>query len=350
MTVDSEGVRAVILGAGWAGQNQARWWTETPGAEVVGIYDAVRASAVLTAERFNIQTVYDSFDDALADPRTNAAVICTPNMFHKTGVVAALTAGKHCLCEKPLAVNPADIRDMIAARDRSGRLLMTAQHLRFEQRSQTLKRLIDAGRLGNVYYTRAWWLRRRLAPVTPGFLRKAQAGRGPGMDIGVHVLDLAMHLLDHPRPVSVTGLAECRLAHRPDVANQWGPYPATDFEVEDFAAGLVRFENGAALSLEVSWLLNMVEHELSGVWLHGTEGGVRWPELKLAHVQDGLLVDTQVVSDVGGDGHKREVLAFADAIRNHHASPVPAEQSLTVAEMLTALYESAETGREVRLD
>jgi predicted dehydrogenase len=346
----SDSVRAVILGAGWAGQNQARWWKEVPRAEVVGIYDTAHSAAVHAAERYGIQTVYDSLAAAIADPRADAVVICTPNMFHKEGVIAALTAGKHCLCEKPLAANPDDIRAMIAARDRSGKLLMTAQHLRFEQRSLTLKRLIDAGRLGEVYYTRAWWLRRRLAPTSPGFLRKAQAGYGPGMDIGVHVLDLAMHLLNHPRPLSVSGLSACRLAHRVDVANQWGTYRSADFEVEDFAAGLIRFENGLALSLEVSWLLNMVEHELSGVWLHGTEGGIRWPELKLAHVQDGVLVDSQIVSDVGGDGHKREIAAFVDAIRHEQPSPVPAEQGLVVAEILAALYQSAETGREVRVD
>lgn len=347
---ESDRVRAVIIGTGGIGKYHLSLWNDTPNAEVLGIYDVVAQSARAAARQFNVKRVYASLADAVGDPRADAVVVCTPNMFHKEGVVAALAAGKHCLCEKPLAVDPADIRAMIAARDRSGKLLMTAQHLRFEQRSQTLKRLIDAGRLGDVYYTRAWWLRRRLAPITPGFLHKAQAGRGPGMDIGVHVLDLAMHLLDHPRPVSVTGLSACRLAHRPDVTNQWGTYKPADFEVEDFAAGLIRFEDGGALSLEVSWLLNMVEHELSGVWLHGTEGGIRWPELKLAHVQDGVLVDTQVVSDIGGDGHKHEIRAFVDAIRHGRPSPVPAEQSLVVAEILAGLYQSAESGHEVRMD
>jgi predicted dehydrogenase len=345
-----EVVRVVLVGAGGMGRCHLRTWKELPGVAVVGLYDAVPAVARRVAEQFGIRKAYPSLGEAVSAPDADAVVVCTPNMFHKEGVVAALQAGKHCLCEKPLAVSTADIRAMIAARDQSGKLLMTAQHLRFEQRSQTLKRIVAAKRLGQVYYARAWWLRRRLAPITPGFLSKAQAGHGPGMDLGVHVLDLAMHLLDHPRPVSVTGVSGCHLGRRPDLANQWGAFRPEDFEVEDFAAGLIRFADGAALSLEVSWLFNMVEPELYGVWLYGTEGGVRWPELKVAHVQDDVLVDSQIVSGLGTDGYTNEMLAFVEAVRTNGPSPVTAEQSLAVAQVLEALYQSAQTGGEVRLD
>lgn len=342
-------VRIVIVGTGGIGTLHLRDWAKIPQAEVVGVYDVEPNAARAAAEKYDIAKVYPSLDEAVGETRADAVDVCTPNMFHKAGVLAALGAGKHCLCEKPLAVTPGEIKEMIAARDRGGRLLCTIQHMRFEQRTQALKRAIDAGRLGAVYYTRAWWLRRRMAPTTPGFLKKEQAGYGPGMDLGVHVLDLAMHLLGHPEPVSVSGIAPCHLGRRPDVANQWGRYDPADFEVEDFAAGWVRFKNGAALSLEVSWLLNMVEDELYGVWLHGTEGGVKWPDLTIAHVQDGLLVDSRITSELGTDGHKNQLQAFADAILHDGPSPVPTEQSLTVARILAALYESATTGREVRL-
>jgi len=344
-----ERVRVAVVGTGGIGRYHIRLWQELPTAEVVGVFDPDAKAAREAAERYGVKRIYGALAEAVGDPKVDLVDICSPNMFHREGVVAALEAGKHCLCEKPLAVTPAEIEAMIAARDRSGKLLMTAQHLRFEQRSQALKRLIDAGRLGDVYYTRACWLRRRFAPVTPGFLRRQQAGRGAGTDIGVHVLDLAMHFLGHPRPVSVSGVTARHLAQRPDVANEWGAFRAADFEVEEFAAGFIRFENGAALSLEVSWLLNMLEKEHYGVWLYGTEGGAQWPELKLSSVQDGLLVDTTIVSQTGGDGHKNELAACADAVLHGKPSPVPAEQSLTVARMLAALYESAETGREVRL-
>lgn len=343
-------LRVVLIGAGGIGKLHLRLWSELPTAEVVGLYDADPRRAREVAAQFNTPRVYPDLATAVAEPRADAVDICTPNQFHRAGVVAALAAGKHCLCEKPLAVTPAEIEEMIAARDRAGRILMTAQHMRFERSAQTLRRLIAAGRLGDVYYTRAWWLRRRLAPTTPGFLRKAQAGHGPGLDLGVHVLDLALHFLGHPAPVSVSGLAVRKLADGPDVANQWGDFDPRDFEVEDFAAGLVRFADGSALMLEVSWLLNMVAPERIGVWLYGTHGGVEWPELKLAHVQDGVLMDSQAMSGLGGEGHRHELAAFAEAVLHGGPSPVPAEQSLTVARVLAALYASAERDGEVRLD
>ncbi len=345
----SDRLGVVVIGTGGIGKFHLKTWRELPQAEVLGVYDIVPATAASAAEAAGIKKVYGSLAEALAEPRAAAVDVCTPNMSHKECTVAALQAGKHVLCEKPLAATVADIRAMIAARDKARRLLMTCQHMRFEQRTESLRRLIAAGRLGEVYYGRAWWLRRRLAPTTPGFLTRAQAGFGPGMDIGVHVLDLAMHLMGQPQPVSVTGVAARKLADRPDVCNQWGRFRAEDFEVEDFAAGFVRFAGGAALTVEVSWLLNQTEPESYAVQLHGTEGGVRWPELKLAHVQDGMLVDTQVVSGLGTDGHKGALAAFADAVLHERPSPVPAEESLAVARVLEGLYASAASGREERV-
>jgi len=346
----AETVRVVIVGTGGIGKCHLRQWNELPDVQVVGAFDTNTDAAQRAAKQFNVPRVYKSLDEIVALSEVDAVDVCTPNMFHKEGVLAALQAGKHCLCEKPLAVHPDDIREMIAARDKSGKILATIQHMRFEDRTRALKRTIDAGRLGDVYYSRAWWLRRRMAPNTPGFIRKEQAGYGPGMDLGVHVLDLAMHLLDHPQPHSVTGIAPCMLGRRPDVANQWGSWKPEDFQVEDFAAAFIRFKNGSALSLEVSWLLNMIEPERYSVWLHGTEGGACWPDLNIAHVQDDLLVDSRITSDLKSDGHKNEMAAFLDAIRNGGPSPVPTEQSLTVARILAALYESAESGHEVLLD
>lgn len=338
-----------LVGVGGIGRYHAQLWSEVPGAKLVGVYDVVPAACERAAKDFGVEKVYATLDELVNDPALDAVDVCTPNNFHKPCVLAALNAGKHCLCEKPLAADPADIEAMIAARDASGKMLMTAQHMRFEQRTQSLKRLIAAGRLGEIYYSRAWWLRRRSAPATPGFLKKAQAGYGPGMDLGVHMLDLAMYLLGQPRPVSVSGFAARKLADRPDVANQWGTFKPADFEVEEFATGFIRFANNTVLSLEVSWLLNQTKNEITSLCLHGTEGGAEWPEVQLNTIQDGLLADIKINSELGGDGHRNEMTAFVNAIRAGEPSPVPPEQSLIVARTLAALYESAAAGREIKL-
>lgn len=342
-------VRVVLIGTGGFGKAHARLWQQTPGAELVGVYDSAPEVAQQAAEKLELKRVYRSLEEAVGEPRADAVDVCTPNRAHAPVAIAALDAGKHCLCEKPLAPTAEEIRRMIVARDRSGKLLMTAQHMRFEQRSLALKKLIDAGDLGRVYYARARWLRRRMAPTTPGFLSREQAVHGPGLDLGVHVLDLAMHFMGHPKPTAVSGFTARELARQQNVGNQWGQYRSEDFEVEDFAAALIRFAGGAALTLEVSWLFNMSEPETCAVSLHGTGGGACWPDLRLNCVREGLLVNSQIISNTADEGHKNELEAFCDAIRGGGRSPVPAEQSLTIARILEALYASAESHREVRL-
>lgn len=343
-------VRLVQVGTGGFGRIHARLWNETPGAKLVGIYDVVPEAARRVAQEFEVPRVFTSLEEALSQDDVDAIDCCTPVRFHTPVVVAALEAGKHCLCEKPLSADPGEVEKMIAARDRSGKLLMTAHHMRFDSRAQALKRLIDAGHLGEIYYARAWWLRRRLAPTTPGLLTKSQGIYGPGLDLGVHVLDLSLFFMSHPQAVSVSGFSTQRLARLPDVSNQWGPYQAAHYEVEDFAAALIKFEKDTALSLEVSWLLNMGEKELTSVWLHGTAGGARWPEVELNRAEKGLLLNTHALDVKGDDGHRNEFIAFCDAVRKGGPSPVPAEHSLQVARILNALYDSAKTGREVRFD
>jgi predicted dehydrogenase len=346
----SKRLGVAVIGTGGIGEFHVRLWNETPGAEVVGVFDRDAEVAQQVARQHGVERVFASLEEAIASP-AEAIDICTPNRFHAEGVLAALEAGKHCLCEKPLAPSAGEIEKLIAARERNGTVLMTAHQLRFEQRTRTLKRLIDAGRLGEVYYTRAWWLRRRMVPSSPGLLTSELAVGGPGMDLGVHMLDLAFYLLGHPRPVAVSGYATRRLAQRTDSprVNEWGVYDARLYDVEDFVTGFVRFDDDTVLSLEASWLLNMAESEVVSVALHGTEGGIRWPDLELAHVQDDVLVDARLASGRGKDGYAGEMRAFVEAVQRGGPSPVPPEESLVVARVLDALYASAGQGREVVL-
>lgn len=345
----SDTLQVALIGTGGIGELHLDQWRQVDHAEVSGVFDVSAESARRAAENFEVETVYESLEDAVADEAIDAVDICVPNRAHTAAVITALDAGKHVICEKPLAATSAEIEQMIAARDRAEKLLMTAQHLRFEERSAAFKKMVDAGRLGEVYYARAFWLRRRMLPTTPGFIRKEQSGGGPGIDIGVHALDLALHFMGFPKPISVTGVADCKLAKREGVFNEWGEFDAADFDVEDFAAGMIRFENGAALTLEVSWMLNIDEDESYGVHLFGENGGGRWPELKFSHEHDGLLLDEQISNIRENHGHRNELREFTRAVRDGGPSPVPAEESLVVARILEALYASAAQGSEAAL-
>ena len=262
-----------------------------------------------------------------------------------------METGKHVMCEKPLAPSADEVRQMIAARDKTGRILMAGQHLRFESRTRAVRALIAEGMLGQVYHAKAQWLRVRGLPATAGFMSKQLAAFGPGADIGVHVLDLAMHLMDMPTPQTVLGQAGCWLAKTPGRFNSWKPYNVEEMEVEDLAVAMIRFANGGTLTVEASWMLNLPDGERMGIDLFGTEGGIMWPQMRYLRETRGQLLSGQITStpvDVS-DGHANEFEAFAKAVREDGPSPLPAEDSLVIAQILDALYASAESGKAVEI-
>lgn len=327
-------------------------WTASEHAELVAATDVNAEVLKKFGKEHNITKLYADAADLIADKDIDIVDICTPSSYHAPLAIAALQAGKHVICEKPLATRTDEIEQMIAARDKSGKLLMTAQHMRFDAKNQAVKKEIDAGVLGDVYHGRAWYLRRDQLPVRPGFIYKKNAGGGPCIDIGVHVLDLSLWLMGNPKPVSVTGVSRKMLAGQPGAYSSWGGTRVPqDMDVEDFAAGFIRFENGASLSLEVSWLLHHPTTE-EHVWLYGTKGGLVLPEATFHHTDNERQHQYDVALKYLPNAHRPhnfECMEFARAIAEGGPSPVPAEQSLQVQSILNGIYESQETGKEVRL-
>jgi predicted dehydrogenase len=271
-------VGVVGVGPGGIGHDQhLPGWAKVPFVEVAALADIspdnlTRAGALLPHAK-----QFADWHEMIALADLDAIDICTPNRTHAEIALAALMNGKHVLCEKPLATSSAEVLQLQNAAKKSNRLLMTAQHLRFESLSLQLKTLIEAGALGEVYYARAQWLRRRFVPARATFIEKRLSG-GAGFDIGVHVLDLAYWFMGAPQPFSVTATTSDKLAHCADLGGGWGDWDRSKFDVEDFAAGFVRFDNGAVLVLEASWLLFQPEAELTRVQCCGTNGGVVWPD------------------------------------------------------------------------
>jgi predicted dehydrogenase len=328
------------------------WDRLYPECEVVAICDILDDALERRGSEFEIprDQWYLDHQDMLRNADIDAVDICVPNGAHAEIAINALNAGKHVICEKPLAPTPDEIRRMIAARDNAGKILMTAQHQRFMRNSQSMRAYLDTGALGDVYYTRAHFLRRRFIPARPSFIQKEKSGGGPCIDIGVHILDLALHFMDFPEPVSVTGITPCKLGKRTDIRGWWGEWDRDIMNVEDFAAGFVRFADGQALSLECSWLLNIKEREYQRITLCGTEAGAEWPALTVHGETAGCLTDSQLAfRDDRADGHHTELVAFARAILKGEPSPVPPEESIIVMRILDGLYKSYQTGQEVKI-
>ncbi len=343
-----------IIGLGGIARTHVPGWQASDHAEIVAGADINAAVFPEWRETHGVDNLTTDPTVLINDPEIDIIDICTPNMYHRDQAVAALGAGKHVICEKPLAPTPDDIREMIAARDRSGKLLMTAQHFRFRGISQAVKKEIDTGALGDVYHARSWQLRRNGIPIRPGFILKEHSGGGPTIDIGVHILDLTLWLMGHPRPVAVTGVARAALAHHEGAFAVWGMVPVPqEMDVEDFAAAFVRFDNGATLILEVSWLLHHnVVGEDSRVWLYGTEGGCEWPKGEFLSTNYGtrqLHNSTLQLTKDTMEPHALECVEFARAVAQGLPSPVPAEHSLYVQTILDGIYRSQALGREVEV-
>lgn len=244
-----------IIGVGGIVKTHIPGWVASPHAEIAAASDINEPVLDAFCTEFDIKKKSTDPADLFNDPDIDIIDVCTPNRYHAPLSIAALEAGKHVICEKPLAAAPDEIKQMIAARDKAGRLLMTAQHMRFKADSRALKAEIDAGELGDIYHARSWMLRRAAAPIRPGFIMKKHSGGGPCIDIGVHILDLTLWMMGNPQPVSVTGVARNELAKLPGAFSNWGGKIPPEFDVEDFATAFVRFDNGATLILECSWML-----------------------------------------------------------------------------------------------
>jgi predicted dehydrogenase len=347
-----------IIGVGGIAKAHMPGWIDGDRTTVVAGADLDEAALTAWGDQHDVARRYADAMQLIADDDIDVVDICVPNRFHAPLAIAALEAGKHVLCEKPLAPTVDEVKQIIAARDKAGKLVMTAQHFRYEKAALALKTEADAGALGEVYYGRAQWLRRGQVPNGPGFLDKEKSGGGPCIDIGVHVLDLALHLMGQPTPTSVTGISVTKLMNKPGAFSMWGleNLPHVEHSVEDFAAGMIRFANGAALSLEASWMLHHQQddgrNETMKLSLYGDKAGAVWPEARL-HWTDNdkkRLYDVKLGAlDDRIPPHARECMAFADAIENNEPSPVPPEESLNLIAILDGLYTSAQTGHEVKL-
>ncbi len=342
-------VRIGVIGLG-VGKSHIKSYQQHPSAEVVAIADPDPARLAEVGDRFNVPSRYESAASMFASEKLDVVSIATPNKFHKPLTLAALKAGCHVLCEKPMAMNAREARDMLAAAKKARKHLMINFSYRFYGQSVALKKEVEAGTLGDIYFARTIWHRRRGMPGFGGwFGQKSLAGGGPLIDLGVHRLDLALWLMGYPKPVWVIGSAYNHIAAAQAKKERKA------FDVEDMAVGMVKFANGATLEIEASWAANIAEAELMETRLFGTKGGLVQRnvgeaydfEAELYVERDGAQYDMKLHPPVPSASSAPEVLV--DAVLGKCAPIATGEEGLIVMELLDAIYKSAATGRPVKV-
>jgi predicted dehydrogenase len=344
-------VRVGIIGSGGIAQN-----AHMPGyaaiadqCEIVALADINPEAARTASEKFNVSHVFEDYRKLLEMDEVDAVSVCTPNYLHMEPTVLAFEAGKHVLCEKPIAMNAGEARQMVEAGKRSGKKFQVGYNTRFAPSSQLLKKYIDAGDLGDIYWARAQALRRRGIPGWGVFIDKSKQGGGPLIDIGVHILDLTLWMMGHPKPVAASGVTYAKFGKRDDIVGFMGQWDYQNFTVEDFASALIRFDNGATVTLESSFVANLPE-ELFTSTLCGTEGGAVTNPLTIVKEKHRSL-QTFKPEFPGGNvnTHHAEVKHFVEAIQNDTEPLVTGEQGLMVAQIMDAIYASSDAGREVEI-
>jgi predicted dehydrogenase len=341
-------LRLGVIGLGM-GRNHVRGYQAHPQADLVAVCDMNEELLQRMGDELGVAGRYTDAETMFAEAKLDAVSVATPNKWHAPLSIAALDHGLHVLCEKPMAMTAAEGEQMIAAAKRAGRNLMINFSYRFLDMSRALKQQVDSGVIGDVYFARTVWHRRRGIPGLGGsFTDLERSGGGPLIDLGVHRIDLALWLMGYPEPTVVTGSTYHTLGKAIAKGRK------ALYTVEDLACGLVKFANGATLLVETSWAINLPEREHMVTQLCGTKGG-----LVQKNVGGEYKFTAEIYTDEGGHLFTKTLdwsqvksptayAEFVDSILEGRPPLGSGEDGLKVQRILDGIYESARTGKEVR--
>jgi len=357
--VSQEKVRVGVIGCG-AGLFHLEGYSAEPRAEVVALAGLDTDRCEMLANRFHVPRIYRDYQDLLAQDDIDAVSIAVPNFLHMPVAVAALDAGKHVLIEKPLARHVDEGKLMVEAAERTGKILAVSFQRRTRHDVEIVRDRIASGALGRVYYSKAYWMRRSGIPgLGSWFTSKEAAGGGPLIDLGVHVLDMALYMLGNPvvTTVSAATYSEIGPRGRGNWVGRRTSQSSDDpikYEVEDLATAFLRFEDGGTLLLEASWASFTEMDDDFGVQFYGSEGGARIHSKKYADVDTldlySEIGDTTADSHprlVSRAGHEQIINGFISGILNGTPVTPDGKEGLDRVRLIDAVYKSAELGREI---
>ena len=357
-------VRVGVIGAGWIAEAHIDMYRQMPDVEIVAVADLVPGKAQALCERFGVEGVryYLSGHEMLEAEQLDAVSVCTYNTQHAPCAIDALEHGCHVLLEKPFTVTLDEAVAVMRAEKKSGKIVSLGFQPRMAVNMQMIKKIVDSGELGRVYYLQAGGGRRSGIPTPYGttFIEKETGGIGAIGDIGTYSLDMLLHAVGDPKPLTVTGYTSNFFGVRPD-SYPWHPEYAEKFGVDDFAAGFIRLEGGIILDFRISWAMHM--DTCGDALILGTEGALRIPStecwngdfptpLKVYKKVAGQEICYEVPrydGDDFGTMFMGKVRSFIDAVKNGTPAPVPTWQILGNQAIIDGIIRSNELGREIEI-
>ncbi len=351
-------VKIGIVGAGAIGSVHAKT-CKRMGVPVLGIADLSAKAGQALANAEGIPQVTTNPAEMFANPEIDAVIIGVPNKFHKEVAMAALKAGKDVLLEKPMAMSVAECREINKLVKQKKRVLQMGFTNRYAPVSQTAKAFVDAGDLGKVYHAKANIYRRRGIPGLGGwFTTKAISGGGPLIDVGVHIIDLALFMMDFPKPLRVSGKVYANFGPRMKnyvYESMWAGPPKLDgkFDVEDSAHALVRFEGGLTMEINAAWAGNFPENSVQNLMgFFGDKGGMAFElggkSLRIAKEENGHNINISPTLREGNNWDE-QLRQFVHSVETRSEPGASGTKGQIVQSIIEAIYESSTKDREVEL-
>lgn len=309
--------------------------------DLVAVCSRDLTKARTLADAHNIPHAFNQTSELYRQCAPDVVVICTPNYLHYPQTIEALEQGCHVFCEKPPALNAQNAREMADLAQKKGRVLAYNFQLRQASEYALLMRCKADGLLGDIYHLKASFVRRRGIPGWGYFTNKAMQGGGALMDLGVHVLDLALHTLGYPSPDQVLGNTYDFIgkAGGKGLLGQWNP---DAFEVEDGATAYLTFPNKASIMLSASFALNMEAEKERNLEVFGSRGGAKLFPFSLHTELAGELADIRFPFLEDIDIQLKNTSAFLDACAGKPSNVCTAEQGAILQEIVERIYQSAE--------
>ena len=334
-----------------------------PRAEMVAFCDIIPERAQKAKEEYGTEdsAVYTDYKELLKDETIDAVLVLTHNKEHCRITVDALNAGKHVLCEKPMATTYEEAVKMIEAAKKNNKVLTIGYQNRWRPDSMYMKQMANDGEFGEVYYAEAIAIRRRAVPTWGVFIDEEKQGGGPLIDIGTHALDLTLHMMDNYEPAYCVGKTFHKLNKNTETGNAWGDWDVDRFTAEDSAFGFIVMKNGAVIYLKSSWALNMADPREAITTICGDKAGADMLDgLRINGVKNGRQYimkpnfSTGGVAFFDGAGGKEpadyEAANFSAAILDGQELNVKPEQAAVVTRILEGIYKSQQTGKPYYFD
>lgn len=352
-------LRVGVIGLGWAGQQHVAAYAADPTVDLVALSAMEEHLLARFGDEHDVPGRYQDWKQMIAEADLDAVSIATPTFLHAPMATYALESGLHVLTEKPMAETGEAAAGMVEAARTAGRVLDVSFNHRQRGDVAALKSVVDSGVLGTLYYAKTGWIRRQGIPgLGTWFTKSASAGGGAMMDIGIHMLDMALHLMGEPEVTAAAAATHAEFGPLGRGGSGFGISQVEEgvpFEVEDLATAFLRLEGGGTMLLESSWA-QWIPHDLCYVTLYGADGGatIEWGG-DPTHPQKVLKVWTEVAGMpaelqpvVGEDGrHAAAVAGFLQKVRSGDHAAHDGSLALRRARIIDACYASAKAGAEV---